>query len=194
MKQCSVEGCTKPHLARGWCYLHYHRWQKLGDPLAPVRRRADTGAPQRFIEDVLSYDGNDCLFWPFAKRTGGTGVFGLHGTLVNTARYICERTHGAPPMPEYEAAHSCGKGHLSCLTPRHLSWKTHSENEADKLIHGTHNRGENHNMVKLTANQVREIRAFRKAKLPASILAAQYGVSLQAIYDISQRRTWKWLD
>lgn len=23
---CSVEGCNKPHSARGWCHMHYMRW------------------------------------------------------------------------------------------------------------------------------------------------------------------------
>lgn len=30
---CSVEGCGKPILARGYCTNHYHRFMKHGDPL-----------------------------------------------------------------------------------------------------------------------------------------------------------------
>lgn len=33
MKFCSVSGCGKPHIARGWCHTHYKRWQTNGDPL-----------------------------------------------------------------------------------------------------------------------------------------------------------------
>lgn len=29
---CSVEGCVKNSIARGWCTLHYQRWQRHGDP------------------------------------------------------------------------------------------------------------------------------------------------------------------
>jgi hypothetical protein len=36
---CSIEGCEKWVLARGWCPAHYSRWKKYGDPLgvAPPR-------------------------------------------------------------------------------------------------------------------------------------------------------------
>mgnify|MGYP000845434441 FL=1 len=31
---CSIEGCTEPLSARGWCRKHYSRWYNHGDPLA----------------------------------------------------------------------------------------------------------------------------------------------------------------
>lgn len=40
-RTCEVDGCSRPHNARGWCLPHYKRWQKYGDPLGVhVRRTA----------------------------------------------------------------------------------------------------------------------------------------------------------
>lgn len=35
---CSIEGCEKPVQARGWCSMHYKRWEEHGDPLANFTR------------------------------------------------------------------------------------------------------------------------------------------------------------
>lgn len=32
MATCTMEGCQKPVMARGWCSTHYQRWQRHGDP------------------------------------------------------------------------------------------------------------------------------------------------------------------
>jgi hypothetical protein len=34
VKPCSIEGCEKPMWTRGWCGMHYQRWQKYGNPLS----------------------------------------------------------------------------------------------------------------------------------------------------------------
>lgn len=32
-RRCSIEGCERRHLARGWCQRHYERWKRHGTPL-----------------------------------------------------------------------------------------------------------------------------------------------------------------
>lgn len=51
---CSVEGCKKPHEARGYCPSHYRRFKLYGDPLGKAQRvydlecsAEDCGRPRR---------------------------------------------------------------------------------------------------------------------------------------------------
>lgn len=33
MTKCKIDGCDKPAKTRGWCGMHYQRWNVNGDPL-----------------------------------------------------------------------------------------------------------------------------------------------------------------
>lgn len=43
MIHCSIENCSKPVASRGWCRMHYVRWQRHGDPLKSLIRHRITG-------------------------------------------------------------------------------------------------------------------------------------------------------
>lgn len=73
---CTVSGCGKRHLARGFCQTHYHR-QHRGVPLG--------GVPPR--PELCSVDG--C-----AKRRKSRGYCEMH--------YYRVRRSGKPPIPEKE--------------------------------------------------------------------------------------------
>lgn len=147
----------------------------------------------RFIQEVaMRHTGEECLTWPFGTFGGGYGAVKVDGKKVPAHRYVCELLHGAPPTPEHEAAHSCGKGHEACIAPGHLDWKTPSENAADKLIHGTHSRGERQVTAKLAEADAREILALKGIESQRS-MAARFGVSNGAIANIHAGFSWAWL-
>lgn len=155
--------------------------------------RAKPGEARRYFEEVvLTYNGEDCLIWPFSKNTAGYGKLGCNGRYLHVHRMTCEAIKGPPPTPEHEAAHSCGKGHLGCTAPGHLDWKTPSQNNMDKLQHGTDNRGEKHPMAKLTEAQVLEIMSLKGTKTQAQI-GAQYGVDRRHVGLIHRGKTWRGL-
>lgn len=188
---CSIQDCGKKHYGRGYCCAHWERWNRHGDPLGG--RLTFDGEPLRFILEVaMQHTSGECLTWPFSKNEKGYAKIRIDGKHLFVNRYICEIVHGVPPTPDHEAAHSCGKGHEACIAPGHLEWKTHTENMADKLSHGTHNRGERHGNAKLTEAEAREILAMKGVETQYN-LAKRFLVSQGAIASIHAGIRWAWL-
>lgn len=188
---CSIPNCGKPAHARGYCNAHYLRVRKHGDPSKNKAREG--GAPRAFLMNVaLVYEGDECLIWPFTLNSQGYGRLWHDGRLQIASRVVCTEAHGEPPTPAHQAAHSCGKGHLGCVTKRHLEWKTRGSNEADKIVHGTSNRGRSNGAHKLTENDVRAIRRL-KGTMSQRAIAKLYGTSQTCISDVHMGLTWGWL-
>lgn len=82
---------------------------------------------------------------------------------------------------------------MGCVNGRHLRWATPSENNADKLIHGTHNRGERQSKAKLNELQVQEMWKMRGV-IPSYQIAKMFNVSQATVCDIFHKRTWAWLE
>jgi hypothetical protein len=93
----------------------------------------------------------------------GYGTVSFERKIYRASRLMCEKVNGPPPTPEHHAAHSCGRGHDGCVHPKHLDWKTASENQADTVLHGTCKQ-KGGTRQKLTDEQVAEIRAWRGIK------------------------------
>jgi len=184
---CSISGCGKPRYVRGWCSAHYQRWRVHGDPLAG---RAMNGESERYFKEiVLAYEGDDCLAWPFTTNIGGYAQLWYEGRVRLVSRLVCEDTHGPAPTPKHEAAHSCGNGHLACVTKRHLSWKTSAGNKADMLLHGSRIKGERSHLAKLTEPEVKQIMALRGTKSQAQI-AELFSVHQATVSRIHTGCTW----
>lgn len=187
---CTVESCDRRTLARGMCRAHYLRWHRHGDPLSG--RATLDGAPLRYFNDVaLPYEGDGCLEWPYSRDGRGYGHIWRDGRMQRVNRLVCEHRHGHPPTPGHEAAHNCGN--RACVNPNHLRWATPVENCADKLIHGTHTRGERSGTAKLTESQAREILSL-KGVVSQAALADRFGVAHVTISNIHRGETWAWLD
>ena len=99
--------------------------------------RAPNGAAVAWIFEHLSFSGDECLIWPFRRGETGYGRVRWEGKQRNVSRIVCGLVNGEPPSPEHQAAHSCGNGRGGCANPKHLTWKTPQENQADRLVHGT---------------------------------------------------------
>lgn len=147
------------------------------------------GKSHRWIQAHVNYDGDWCLIWPFGGANG-YGTFGgwVDGkkVFVYAHRYMCELVHGPAPSSDHEASHSCGRGHEGCVHPRHVSWKTKSENQADRARHGTKSTG---CRGKLTPEQAAEIMSLR-GRMPQKDIAARFGISRANVSLIHCGKLW----
>jgi hypothetical protein len=148
------------------------------------------GQAVKWLVNMRSYAGHDCLIWPFSRLKSGYGNFGVDGRQFYAHRFMCELTHGPAPSRKHVAAHSCGRGSDGCVNPTHLSWKTQLENERDKAIHGrnawTRRNGKRY---KLTALEVAKIRSL-EGKKTVTELEAMFGVTRSNIRKILQGKSW----
>ncbi len=151
------------------------------------------GAAQRYFRDVvMAYDGDECMIWPFTCHSWGYGQIYAQGRMQCIHPILCEQEHGPRPSPNHDAAHSCGNGHLACVTKRHLDWKTKKQNQADRLRHGTDGRGDRHHSAKLTTDEVREIIGL-KGTMTQKEISLRFGVRTQQVSRIHRRERWGWL-
>lgn len=154
--------------------------------------KTPAGVQAKWLKDHETYSGDDCLIWPFFRGEKGYGRIRRGKRKEPAHREMCIAVHGPAPSSEHETAHLCGKGHLGCCHPKHLTWKTKAENAADRLVHGTDGRGEKNPRAKLTRTEVIEIRASSHLGRPA--LAKKYQVHHKTITDILHRKIWAWLE
>lgn len=195
--QCSVDDCKgNAHHDKGgktgMCQKHYIRFKTHGD-VHFVKKQPRPA--MEWIEAHVNYAGEDCLPWPFhiSKVDGyGRAHHPVTGKLHTAARLMCALAHGEPATPRLQAAHSCGKGNEACVNPKHLYWATHKRNQADRLQHGTTNRGEKQGKSKLTTADVLQIRELLKTQTQTSI-ARQFGVDPSHISNIFRGKDWAWL-
>lgn len=185
---CKINDCGKAVLYKGLCGGHYRKLNRYGDPLAGGTQN---GKPLAFAEMAAQHnEDGDCLIWPFTRCSHGYGQLWIDGKRVKAHRYICNLAHGNPPKEKPDVAHSCGKGHLGCVNPRHLRWASHAENMREKEAHGTVAKGTKNGHAKLTDEAAAYI-FIAKGHITQRELADSFGVTQATISDIWCKRTWR---
>jgi len=87
-----------------------------------------------------------------------------------------------------EVNHSCDNP--SCINPFHLHLGTHADNMQDMINKERFPKGEYHPRAKLTAKQVKEIRANKSKHRE---IAKKYGISERYVSKIKTFKTWAYL-
>ncbi len=146
--------------------------------------RTPQGEPLAWLRSAININTDCCIPWPYHVGQGGYGYLSYWGRDQPAHRVSLILASGENP-DDLVAAHSCKL--RACVNPRHLSWKTQSENMLDRVRDGTDNRGEKHPFVKLSDQQVEEI---KKDPRPQRAIAAEYGISQPTVskLKLGQRR------
>ena len=156
-------------------------------------KKTPNGTLPKFIHEVaLRFTGDECLTWPFMRSASGYATISIGGKLTTASRLVCTLAHGEPPSDVHQAAHSCGKGHMGCVNPNHLSWKTPSENMSDKVGHGTIMRGNKIHCSKLTESQIITIRLLKGQKSQSKV-GKMFGISQPMVSAIQSGIKWAWV-
>ena len=92
------------------------------------------------------------------------------------------------PSDGMVAAHNDGSRTNNNI--KNLRWATPKENMADRILHGTSNRGERHGMSKLTRESVMKIRSDNRSH---SEIAAAFGIRSATVSRLKLKKDWAWL-
>jgi hypothetical protein len=139
------------------------------------------GKPQNFDKRFWSkvHKTDTCWLWTGSLRNGYGQSSMLHKPLY-AHRLIWEMTYGPIP-PGLQVLHKCDV--RNCVRPDHLFLGTQADNVHDRI-----NKGRTRVVTKLTANDVRAIRASQEK---TSVLALRFGVSVSQICNVCRRFSWK---
>ena len=181
--QCHIEGCARPHSARGLCKRHYERWRLWGDPYwaDPVGPAAPP-LEQRFWAKVDT--SGDCWTWTGSIRTTGYGQFGTPDGPRQAHRIAWCLARG--PIPDgLQVCHRCDN--RLCVRPDHLFLGTQADNMRDMIRKGRAAVRERHPMARLSRAQAESIRADTRTQQQ---IADEYGISQTHVGKIKRGLVW----
>jgi len=140
----------------------------------------------RFIE-FIEVAANGCWIWTGPRDKDGYGLFAVHRHNIRAHRFVWTLAFGAIPKG-LGVLHRCDTP--SCVRPECLFLGTNLDNQRDCTQKGRKPHGTKHWKAKLTAEDVRFIRA---SPLSSRQIAPRFGVAHMHIRKIRQRKSWKHL-
>lgn len=190
---CTITGCGRKHYRRGYCAPHNSRWLLYGDatagPMISVQRPAGMSIEQTFRYFMPGKPPRgQCWEWTGKLGPTGYGLLTIR-TTGHPAHRVSYELHCGPIPDGMLILHSCDN--RKCVNPKHLRPGTFAENMQDRQDRLRTPHGENMHQAKLDPDKVREIRRLSRDGLSQSQIAARYGVSARAIWQVVARKSWK---
>jgi hypothetical protein len=143
--------------------------------------------PERIDNRIMPVTESGCWLWLGPLVAEGYGITFYRGKNRRVHRIVYQDRVG--DLSDHQMlCHSCDV--MCCCNPDHLYKGTSQSNVNDMISRGRHIivRGERNGQAKLTASQVRAIRASSEHY---KVLAARYGVHPMTIYKVRDRSRWQ---
>lgn len=193
-RPCSVEGCEKKHMARGYCRSHYARLIAKNPEAEISESRSTIPMADRIARRVIVDPATGCHEWQGQLHSRGYGRIrktGMRGGTTTVHRAAWELAHGPVP-PGMLVCHHCDN--RICCNVDHLFLGTPADNSTDMVKKGRSQRGEQSSQSKLNEQQVRRIREMRSQGMTQQAIADEFGVNRRTVQDIVSGRLWRHLE
>lgn len=141
---------------------------------------------ERFWACVDKDHPDKCWNWKKTLDRYGYGRISLSEKKIRSAHRASWYIHHGYIDQNLCVCHKCDNPR--CVNPHHLFLATHQGNTQDRTKKGRSVRGEKHWSVKLTIQQVLEIRESNEKNID---LAKKYGVCASSIGRIKRRKKWR---
>lgn len=179
---CKVEGCEEPQHCQKYCKKHYGRFYNEIDVNGESPHRKRNMDEKEFLAwiDSKTIKRGKCKIWQGHKDINGYGRTHYNDKSVAVHRIVLELHHGIELTSKDTVCHLCNN--RDCVSIDCLQIADAPTNQNDTLLY------ENHKGRKLNAEKAEAIRASSKSPKE---LAKQYNVSLGAVYNVLNNKTWK---
>jgi hypothetical protein len=142
----------------------------------------------RFLSKVDKNGDNGCWVWTGGKDRTGYGKVKIAGKTLRPHRVSYELYLGEIPDGLF-VLHSCDN--RPCVNPAHLSVGTHQQNMKERNERGRTAKGEGLRLLKLTEQDVREIKILLGFGFSVRELGKMYNVDFTLISCIKRNKIWK---
>lgn len=189
VSECSVSMCRAEAVRRSrtLCEKHYRRFLAHGDPEKTLRPGLELTPEQKLRNKIVVF--GEC--WLFGTGPG-YGRISLGGGRTEAAHRLAWELSNGPIPAGLVVRHKCDVPR--CIRPEHLELGTFAENSRDMTDRIRQARGERQGSSKITADDVRAMRADARSGTPYRVLARRYRVCESEVSAIVIGRKWRHVD
>lgn len=135
----------------------------------------------------------ECWLWTGARKHGNYGHLSLNGRFVGAHRVAYFLVHGIDPQA-LAVCHHCDNP--PCVRPDHLFLGTIRDNHQDMIQKGRQalpprRAGEANGQARLTADDIKQIRALYAAGDRQKSIARRFGISRSQVGNIVRGECWR---